>query len=513
MSSQYLGKDYLSPAQVAILKALYGEEMSREELLSFLEMTDGRRPDPRGYEDAVLVVGTRGGKTDLAAVVATYESVRWGPVISEMMIPGQLATVMVIAQNQRAARQARGYIEGNLQTLEDRGHPVLARTVGQERAITGVVIKLSWPVEIAIYTASKASTRGLTGLCLVADEIAWWESAEGSYNQDVEVMRSARSRFATLSRLRPKKILISSPNDEQGVLWEEFKHRGTGKTLVVQAPTWVLNPSIEQEFFDREQEKDAEAFVRDYGAQFSRGAGGNIFLPPETVDQCVDFGRLQNAPKAGVEYVAWMDAAFRRDRFSFGIGHAEEGDGVVRAVVDHTRHWTPVHRKGKKSRPLDEGEIISEIVSDLRAYGCDRICGDQFADVPLKNRFADVGIMFVEQPATKPEKFDAMKNLRAALRSRLVSLPDDPIVVKDLKGLVARKTSPGHYVVEAPRRVGCYDDAATVVSRMVMHMLPMAGNVDLSSMNDAARPSGECSGLDYRRDESEFPGDIMSAVY
>lgn len=39
--------------------------------------------------------------------------------------------------------------------------------------------------------------------------------------------------------------------------------------LVVQAPTWLMNPSISERFLERERDKDPEAYQREYGAQFS----------------------------------------------------------------------------------------------------------------------------------------------------------------------------------------------------------------------------------------------------
>jgi hypothetical protein len=158
-------------------------------------------------------------------------------------------------------------------------------------------------------------------------------------------------------------------------------------------------------------------------------------------------------------------------------------------------------------------------VEELRHYGCDKIRGDQFADVMIKQQFAKAHITFIESPVSVPEKFDAFKNLRAALRAGRVRLPDDEITLRDLKGLISiqKRTAGGsfHNVVTAPNRRGAYDDAANVVARLVARLMPITGRVDLAEANAAAAPDRGFPGLDWRQPpkEGEFHGGIMEAVY
>ena len=512
----YLKRDDLSPAQRAILKAIYGMEMTLEEKLVFLKMSEGRQPRGKGYEEAAIICGTRGGKTMLGAIIATFEAVRWGTkrgdrpsALSELMAPGQTAKGIIIAQHEKGANECRSYIQGNLELLEEKYGGILAETSGQERAVTGALIKLAGPLEIVIYPAKLASMRGVTGLFAILDEIAYWKTAEGSYDQDEKVLEGVDSRFATLARLRPRRIMISSPNEESGALWDAYKRRDSdAEVMVVNAPTWDLYPGIDQVYLDRMQSKKPEAYLRDFGAQFQKagsGTGSLTYLDSDTVDKCVRVGVRQVPPKAGIEYLTWLDAAFKRDRFFFGVAHLEAG----RVWIDHCLAWTPAYRKGYKTRPLDDAEIVIDICASMRQYGCDRVFGDQFADIPLKSRFKDNGILFVESPASNPEKIDAFKNLRGALRAGLVSLPDDDIVKKDLKGLQKKETPGGNVTISAPRRSGCYDDAANVIARLVNRLLPLNSGVDVAAINATAMPSRALP--DYK--PGEFGGDIMAAVY
>jgi hypothetical protein len=490
-SRKYLGKDYYSTHQVAILKGLYGLAMSREEELAFREMSDGRKPRKGGYTKAALVCGTRGGKSDLASVIGTYECVRWGPILEDLLMPGQLASGIIVAENKKQGGIVRGYIEGNFRTLEGKGYQVFAATRGQERAVTESVIKLHWPIEIVIYPATKAGMRGTTGLFFIGDEIAWWRSEEGAYNQDREVIRAARSRFATLARLGPKQIMISSPNQESGVLYDEWKNRHRSRTMVVTAPTAMLNPAIPQSFLDGELLEDSEAFERDYGAKFQAVGGGLVFLSPQIVESNIDVGRDSLPVQPSTEYRVAIDAAFKRDRFAMGIAHLEERS----VVVDRIRYWTPPREKGQD---LDPDVVVDEIVSEIRPYGVDKLYGDQFADVPLKRRFADSGITFVERPQSAPSSFEMWKNLRAVLRASLASLPDDREMIKELKGLVASKTRTKVTHVGAPNVRGRFDDIAKVIALLVQELLPLAMTIDIHALNRGAMDSARSRrGLDW----------------
>lgn len=517
-----LGLPELSVPERATLKGIYGLPMERDERLAFLDMTEGREPRKNGYEEIVLIWGVRSGKTMFDALIGTYESARWSAknadgtyLLQRHLLRGQIATGILIAQDRKAAGIARSYLIGNLHTLEERtGAKFLASVEGQEKAITGMLVKMAAPIEIAIFPANAYSVRGVTGLWFVGDESAFWKSEEGAYNQDEKVMKAVNSRFATLSRLRPKRLLTSSKNPdipEPGIIWDAWKKRDIRpNVLVMMAESWTINPSLSQEFLDEKEEQDPETFAVEYGKAWARTGGGNVFLPGEIVDQCVTKGVRQRERKPGVEYVAWIDAAFKKDRFFFGIGHGESG----RAVIDHVRHWTPRSSKGFKTKPLDDDEIVKEITADLRLYSTDRVTGDQYCDVPLQSKFKAHGIQFVYAPVSDPEKAEAFKNLKGAMRSSLVDLVDDEITIKDLKGLQKLTTKSGHMHISAPRRRGCYDDGANVVARIVQKVLPMNHGIDLAAVNASAM-TRDFPGLDWKQPakEGEFHGGLMEAVY
>src|SRR5687768_14889450 len=58
------------------LRAVYGLEMDDEDLARFQTHTGRDTPRPGGYPEAVCIVGCQSGKTRVAALVGSYESVQ-----------------------------------------------------------------------------------------------------------------------------------------------------------------------------------------------------------------------------------------------------------------------------------------------------------------------------------------------------------------------------------------------------------------------------------------------------
>ncbi|HKB07900.1 MAG TPA: hypothetical protein VKF61_06465, partial [Candidatus Polarisedimenticolia bacterium] len=330
-----------------------------------------------------------------------------------------------------------------------------------------------------------------------------WQLEENAYNADKEVMRALRpTRLTMRSRgLKVPLIKISTPFDEVGVFYDDWRHRDRTKQLVLhEVPTRFLNPTVTEDELAKEQLEDPESFDREYLAKWGAGGDHKPF-PRDLVEACTERGRIACLPVAGKEYIARIDAAFKRDTFPLGIGHLESD----RVVIDLMRIWKPAPH-----RPLKDKEVVGEIVPLLKMYGIDRVTGDQFCDVPLKSEFAGHGIGFIEKPVTESSKYLEYKNLVAVMRAKLLSLPDMEDIRADLTGLVKR----GRYI-GAPKLRNRHDDISTVIRGIVIDLLPsVLGHVDLGALNAPAARSEYMEKYDIRRGQDfDLGGDIMEAIY
>ena len=485
---RYLGPDeQISVPQVAVLKAIYGLSMTKVETEAFLDITEGRPARRGGYSMAWIVIGQRSGKTDkILANIAAYEIFMFNP---EVLSPGERAYFPIVAQDVEGAGQARGYIEGKLRLLEARGFPVLDHGEAQSRAVTGKEIRCHRGVSCKCFPCSKASVRGITAIGYGTDEVAWWRTQEGAYNADVEVMRALRGRIATIGR-QAKRVNVTSPYAEEGVVWEAWEKRHTSRELVVNCPSWVFNPNLDAGFLADEQRDDPVAYLRDYGGQFGKEGGG--YFAPGEVDKVIDRARAEILPHSpGHQYAAAIDVAHKRDLYALAIGHLEDGGRVVFDLI--------AAKQGSRKAPLKDDEVASEYAGYLREYGLDKVIGDQHFDLAIVKEYDRHGIRVIIEPQSEKTSYEMMNNLGAVVRRGLTSVPDMAIIRKDLLSL--KRMRSGQYPrIAAPEKMGFHDDISKAMAVVLMKLLPMSSRVDLAEMNRGAMAAATDPDTDWSDD-------------
>jgi hypothetical protein len=190
----------------AFLAALFALPMDDEQLDIYRRHTGRQEPPTTPAAAAWLVIGRRGGKSFVLALIAVYLACfrDWRPYLA----PGERATIPIIAADRKQARTIMRYVVGLL-----RGVPMLARTIEREAPES---VDLKRNVTIEVHTASFRTTRGYTIAAALLDEIAVWRSEE-SANPDIEVIAALRPSMATI----PGAMMLcaSSPYARRGALW------------------------------------------------------------------------------------------------------------------------------------------------------------------------------------------------------------------------------------------------------------------------------------------------------
>ena len=145
------------------LAALFGLPLTYDQLQLYKQCTGRATAPTQPLNEAWLVVGRRGGKSFVLAAIATFLACfrDWKPYLA----PGEIATVMILAQDRSQARTIKRYVSGLL-----RETPMLAPLIEDE---TAIAIRLRNRVVIEIHTASFRSTRGYTIVAALLDEVAF----------------------------------------------------------------------------------------------------------------------------------------------------------------------------------------------------------------------------------------------------------------------------------------------------------------------------------------------------
>lgn len=422
-------------AWFAFLAALFALPMTDKQKAIYRKHTRRTQTPVEAFAEAWLVVGRRGGKSFIVALVAVWLACFRD--YRKHLQPGERGTVLVIAADRKQARVIMRYVKGLLENVAML-RPLVVRETTEE-------IELSNGVSIEIGTASFRSTRGYTVVAALLDEIAFWRNDE-SANPDDEVLNAIAPGMATIPN--SMMLALSSPYAKRGVLWQAYKqHFGKDSgTLVWQAETRVMNPSVPQAIIDRALQKDSPKARAEYLALFR--ADLESYIAREVVEQATRSSPLQLPFDKGNEYQAFVDpAGGGHDEFCMAIGHSHENKVIADCVM--ARRGVPA-------------SIVVEYAEILKGYGIRKVTGDRYAGSWPADEFSKHGIQY--WPADK-NKSQLYLELLPALNSGTVEIPPDERLFNQIIGLERRTSRTGRDQIDHPP--GASDDRANVIAGLV----------------------------------------------
>jgi hypothetical protein len=429
------------------LKAMFGLPMTLAERVIFTQHTGRTEPSPGGYSEAWPIVGRRGGKSQLMAVIACYLAVfrDW----SAYLVPGESALIQVLATDRRQARIVFNYC-----------HAMLTRVAVLKPLVTRKQddwLELSNGLSIEVTTNNFRSVRGYTVVAAMLDECAYWRS-EDSANPDVETLIALRPAMATV----PGAILIgaSSPYARRGVLYDAYRrHYGQDSPVLVwKGTTREMNPRFRQDVVDEALERDPSAGAAEYLAEFRSDI--ESFVSREVIDACTAIGRHELPPLEAYQrgtyagYSAFVDpSGGSADSMTLAIVHREGDVGVLDAVREVRPPFSP------------EGTVAT-FAELLASYDIHTVVGDRYAGEWPREQFRKHAISY--EPSERP-KSDIYGQLLPLLNSRRVELLDHIRLNTQLASLERRTARGGRDSIDHPP--GAHDDIANAVAGAMVQLM------------------------------------------
>lgn len=420
-------------AWLVVLKALFALPMDDTDRAVFTTLTGREAPPREQVQECWLIVGRRGGKSFIVALIAVFLACfrDYRPLLG----PGERGTVMVIATDRKQARVIMRYLTALLTHV-----PMLAAMIERQDS---ECIDLNNRVSIEITTASYRTIRGYTVVAALCDEIAFWRS-EDSANPAEEILAALRPAMATI----PGALLLGlgTPYRRSGPLYESYRrHYGQeSPVLVIQAETRTMNPSVPQSVIDRAMEIDAAAAQAEYYAIFRSDVGS--FLDSDMIDRAIEPGRRERAPVASRQYHAFCDpSGGAHDAFTLAIGHEEGG----RVMLDLLRGVKP---------PFNPSVVVADFAALLKLYRLSTVQGDRYAGEWVREQFQKQGITYRHSERSKSELYLEALPLFA---QGAVSLLDEPKLIRELHQLERRTGRSGKDSVDHPP--AGHDDHANAV--------------------------------------------------
>ena len=435
---ELLNDQNLSVAQQAFLKATYGLPLNSEEQEIYQRSTGRSEIMLAEQNEATLIAGRRSGKTSkIAAPIALYEAFR-----DHHLTRGDCGYVMLIAPAKYQAKIAMRFIRAYLKSS-----PLLNQYVARERSEE---VELTNGITIACYPCSHIAVRGISVVCAVCDELAFWRHEETAASSEEEVLAALRPAMATFPTA--KLIKISTPYRKEGVLWREFQQRAELDQPVWQVPSPEMNPTLQPSVLEQARKVDEEKFRREFLAEFTDQIAA--WVVPDVLDSCIARDRIELPRVENASYVVAVDPAFKHNDFALAVLH-KKADGPV--IVDRVESWT-----GTKKAPLGYESVCEEIARIVNEYGIREVWGDQYCAPVIKQYFGKLGIRYQEFTFGAQTRADLFGNLRHLLIQRKIELLDRPVLLRQLRALEERRMPNGNTDIRPSH--GQKDDVAVAVA-------------------------------------------------
>jgi len=507
--------------------------LTEKEYLDYL-YNEGRcnlKEQDHERKQLILPIGRRSGKSTISAAFASYELYKLLSMENPQAYYGlpngnriQLVSVATdkdqagILFNEVTGHMAKcewfkDYLASNTQSMvQYRTRYDIEKYGKQSRFENGKFQSMNGKASVRL-TFKAAVSKGLRGagnIVMILDEMAHFQSkgsasAEEIYNsigpsglaftpKDPETKRALEGASNDT-----RVICISSPLNKQGkffALYQQSLQKGEASEnmLMIQAPTWEVNYTVDTSFLRQKYYEDPENYMTEFGAQFSDRVQGWIVKSKDLTDCIVPGLRpvLYGAPRQ--PHTMGVDIGVVNDGTAVVITHVDR----QKVVLDYHEVWY-AGRSWKESNPhliqplldycktlenverLDFEEIANWIEILTKRFYITKGIFDRFEGIALeqslhrKNLRQFESVHWTRDLGTKV--FQDTKMLMFDKKLALYDYPfeagPDGVVTKhgpfieELLSLQATQHSKNQVTVEAPKVAGAHDDVSDAFVRSV----------------------------------------------
>lgn len=482
----------------------------------------------RFRKELILVIGRRAGKSTLSALISAYELyrlLRRGHPQSYYGMPdGSEIRVLCIANDKEQAQIVYQEMSGYIGQVDYFKNSMIHDTqsymrfqTDNDRKIFGEA-KLGGQGGKGTLTATFKSSvaKGLRGrgvICCIMDEIAFFED-DGKSGAD-EIYRAISPALKQFSPKDPKKkiiplgpsegkiILISSPDAKEGFLYKQYQMSKTGdksarNILMIQAPTWEVNPTLSPQDYEEEYYKNPKAFVTEFGAEFSDRVRGwienqddllscidinlrplNRGLPKEPFFAGVDFGLVKDGTAISLSHISdgKIEIGYHEVWYA-GIPWKKANPHLEAPFVDYANHLEDQSR-------LDIEQIAKWFEAINQRFYVVKGVFDQWAGPIFEQHLHKLKMtQFEMRKFSTVDSSDMYQNMKMTMFDQRLRLYDWPIIatppnmetikklysplITELLELQASSGGKNIIVVQAPQVSGKHDDISDASARSVL---------------------------------------------
>lgn len=504
------------------VKVLY--EFTEVEYLRYL-FDQGRcnikEQDGKTRNELILCIGRRSGKSALSGLFAAYENykllIRGAPQNYYGLSNTSEINTFCVANDKDQAAIVFNELKSHIEKIDFFRKSIFNNTQ--------TFLRLQTENDRVVYGGTKSSIRvtfkssvakGLRGrgtILLILDELAFFVD-EGNTSAE-QVYRAIVPSIATFSPKDPKNkflsigpsdgrvISISSPNARSGFFYKLYltsleNSKASQNMLMIQAPTWEVNPTVDKSFYEIEYSKDPSRFWSEFGAQFSDRVRGWIEDSKDLTD-CIDYEHrplVRGIPRS--PHFVGFDLALKDDGSAIAITHINKGkiELAYHEVWQAGKKWSELNPHLKSpTNPyvngmesvtrLDLEQITNWVYELSKKFYFHKGVFDQWAGSVFEQELHKKGLTQFEMRSFQKSGASLMyQTFKMLMHVNQLRLYDYPIpermggnegegvkhspLIKELLELQATQYEKNIVTVEAPDIPGKHDDMSDALTRSVL---------------------------------------------
>lgn len=432
------------------LRCLYGLPVRKAESRELVQHCTGRSTEELpndGFQSALFLIGRRSGKSRISAIIGAFEALFGGH--EQRLAKGETGVLPIISPSRYQSSIVWNYLKAILSA------PLLQQEIAEIKESAQIFV-LRNGIEIRVLTGDWRTVRGPAVVCAIIDELCFFGFTEESkVRSDMELVRALRPALMTT---RGKLIGISSKYAQRGYAFNQWKrYHGSNKgntqfvpawrTLVWDAPSRTMNPTLSQTEIDKEMEEDPVAARSEFLGEWREDVAE--FVPRAVIEALVTPGRKELLPRKRLEYRAGADlSGGRRDSAALVIVHKEDS----KVIEDFVKEWTA---------PLRPQAVVAEMAKELKRWNLSTIEGDNYAGEWPVEAFRMHGVRYRLAEKSKNELYRELLPVLCG-GNACIELLDHSAQTNQLIGLERRPRSGGSDVIDHP--TNGHDDLANALA-------------------------------------------------
>lgn len=489
----------------------------------------------KNYDTLALVIGRRGGKSNISVAMACYEIYKllrkFCPQDHYKLKRG--ATIKVILVGVDKDQSANLFNDLKMFTTNS---PLLSKFLVAELNETlefgtpydfelakGNKKDVRATVHISPQASDGASLRGGSAIQGIMDEVAHMKSEKSKRGSALEIYKAISASVGTF--YDGKMVIISSPNGANGFFYNfvnSAAQNDGGSTLFIQAPTWEVNPGrLSNEFLRNSYFLDKNTFYQEYEAKFE--ASVRAYIEDFSLfEECVYPVPSEERPKGKLEsremrvsgnqdfdYFASLDQAYKNDNTVLSIGYYDYESNKF--VVVFVKKYVPGDAEWSletNPRVLSSAKIVTDIVAICKQFNVSKGFFDQHQGTSLQEEFLKhKANNYYMINNTETLKSDVYIRFQSLYMERRIELPGLIWLVDEFKNLEQTMLHKGKIKVEAPYKL--HDDGPDSITRLVYCLytekvlgVPVIGSGDVLTKSNLGEKNYEHKVLSIKNSKS-----------